>query len=274
MKEIELEGMLARFMDGETSVEEETALAEYFQDATDEDKPAGMPEEDWAAYREMFRQFDEGFEDMEYATKPAESGNLTWREKVHEMMVERHGRLWFGMSAAAVAALVVMVLTLGRGSGKVAPTVAEAPDSVSSITLPVDTVVERSDNADIPPTPSQKAKPKKQRRLPYTLPVPRPLLAEAVSSEQRADGSEQRAVSSELKAQGSRLTAQGRDTCTIALSQVATPDARSKALEAEAASEDSMAVALEEAERLINAMIVYQEIMINEICNVEFEEEY
>ena len=38
--------------------------------------------------------------------------------------------------------------------------------------------------------------------------------------------------------------------------------------------EDSMAVALEEAERLINAMTVYQEILINEICNVEFEEEY
>ena len=73
MKEIELEGMLARFMDGETSVEEETALAEYFQDATDEDKPAGMSEEDWAAYREMFRQFDEGFEDVEYMARHIES---------------------------------------------------------------------------------------------------------------------------------------------------------------------------------------------------------
>ena len=274
MKEIEVEGLLARFMNGETSVEEETALADYFQHATDEDKPAGMPYVDWAAYREMFRQFDEGFEDVEYMARHVKSRLSATCKRQGKAKIGRHGYLWLGMSAAAVAALVVMVLTLGRGSGKVAPTVAEAPDSVSSITLPVDTVVERSDNADIPPTPSQKAKPKKQRRLPYTLPVPRPLLAEAVSSEQRADGSEQRAVSSELKAQGSRLTAQGRDTCTIALSQVATPDARSKALEAEAASEDSMAVALEEAERLINAMIVYQEIMINEICNVEFEEEY
>ena len=35
-----------------------------------------------------------------------------------------------------------------------------------------------------------------------------------------------------------------------------------------------MAVALEEAERLINAMTVYQEIRVNEICNVDFEEEY
>lgn len=228
MKEIEVEGLLARFMNGETSVEEETALADYFQRATDEDKPAGMPYEDWAAYREMFRQFDEGFEDMEYATKPAESGTLTWREKVHEMMVERHGRLWFGMSAAAVAALVVMVFTLDVGSGQVPPTIAEASDSVSSVTIPVDTIEEKSDKADIPPTPSHKAKPNKQRRLPYTLKVPRPLLAEA-------------------------------DSLPSAV---------------EAFGEDSMAVALEEAERLINAMTVYQEILINEICNVEFEEEY
>ena len=64
--------------------------------------------------------------------------------------------------------------------------------------------------------------------MPYTLTVPRPLLAEA-------------------------------DSLPSAV---------------EAFGEDSMAVALEEAERLINAMTVYQEILINEICNVEFEEEY
>ena len=228
MKEIEVEGLLARFMNGETSVEEETALADYFQRATDEDKPAGMPYEDWAAYREMFRQFDEGFEDVEYMARHIESRLSATCKRQGKAKVERHGYLWLGMSAAAVAALIVMVFTLDVGSGQVPPTIAEASDSVSSVTIPVDTIEEKSDKADIPPTPSHKAKPNKQRRLPYTLKVPRPLLAEA-------------------------------DSLPSAV---------------EAFGEDSMAVALEEAERLINAMTVYQEILINEICNVEFEEEY
>ena len=60
MKEIEVEELLKRFMTGETSVEEETALAEYFREATDEDRPDSIPEEDWEAYREMFRMFEDG----------------------------------------------------------------------------------------------------------------------------------------------------------------------------------------------------------------------
>ena len=60
MKDIEVEDLLKRFMDGETSVEEETALAEYFFGAGDEDRPNNIPKEDWEAYREMFRMFDDG----------------------------------------------------------------------------------------------------------------------------------------------------------------------------------------------------------------------
>ena len=140
MKEIEVEGLLARFMNGETSVEEETALADYFQRATDEDKPAGMPYEDWAAYREMFRQFDEGFEDVEYMARHIESRLSATCKRQGKAKVGRHGYLWLGMSAAAVAALIVMVFTLDVGSGQVPPTIAEASDSVSSVTIPVDTI--------------------------------------------------------------------------------------------------------------------------------------
>ena len=280
MKEIEVEGLLARFMNGETSVEEETALADYFQRATDEDKPAGMPYEDWAAYREMFRQFDEGFEDVEYMARHVESRLAATCKRQGKAKVGRHGYLWLGMSAAAVAALIVMVFTLDVGSGQIPPTIAEASDSVSSVTIPVDTIEEKSDKADIPPTPSHKAKPNKQRRLPYTLTVPRPLLAEAdcseqraVSNEQRAISSEQRAISSELKAQGSQPKAHG-SRLTAHSSQPRAHSSDSLPSAVEDFGEDSMAVALEEAERLINAMTVYQEILINEICNVEFEEEY
>ena len=214
MKDIKVEELLKRFMDGETSVEEEMALTEYFREATDEDRPDSIPEEDWEAYREMFRMFEDG-----------EAG------RGRDAHAPRGIRIY--MAAAAVAAFIVLVLILNVGGKQGKPMIAEveAVDTIKAMTVPIDTLRDkpsidklRNDNVDVSPTPSLKAKPKKQQKLPYTPPVPRHLIA-----------------------------------------QVA---------EANEVSEDSMAVALEEAERLINAMTVYQEIRISEICNVEYEEEY
>ena len=214
MKDIKVEELLKRFMDGETSVEEEMALTEYFREATDEDRPDSIPEEDWEAYREMFRMFEDG-----------EAG------RGRDAHAPRGIRIY--MAAAAVAAFIVLVLILNVGGKQGKPMIAEveAVDTIKAMTVPIDTLRDkpsidklRNDNVEVSPTPSLKAKPKKQQKLPYTPPVPRHLIA-----------------------------------------QVA---------EANEVSEDSMAVALEEAERLINAMAVYQEIRISEICNVEYEEEY
>ena len=214
MKDIKVEELLKRFMDGETSVEEEMALTEYFREATDEDRPDSIPEEDWEAYREMFRMFEDG-----------EAG------RGRDAHAPRGIRIY--MAAAAVAAFIVLVLILNVGGKQGKPMIAEveAVDTIKAMTVPIDTLRDkpsidklRNDNVEVSPTPSLKAKPKKQQKLPYTPPVPRHLIA-----------------------------------------QVA---------EANEVSEDSMAVALEEAERLINAMTMYQEIRISEICNVEYEEEY
>ena len=214
MKDIKVEDLLKRFMDGETSVEEEMALTEYFREATDEDRPDSIPEEDWEAYREMFRMFEDG-----------EAG------RGRDAHAPRGIRIY--MAAAAVAAFIVLVLILNVGGKQGKPMIAEveAVDTIKAMNVPIDTLRDepsidklRNDNVEVSPTPSLKAKPKKQQKLPYTPPVPRHLIA-----------------------------------------QVA---------EANEVSEDSMAVALEEAERLINAMTVYQEIRISEICNVEYEEEY
>ena len=214
MKDIEVEDLLKRFMDGETSLEEETALAEYFREAGDEDRPNNIPKEDWEAYREMFRMFDDG-----------EAG------RGRDAHAPRGIRIY--MAAAAVAAFIVLVFMLNIGGEQGKPMIAEveAVDTIKAMTVPIDTLRDkpsidklRNDNVEVSPTPSLKAKPKKQQKLPYTPPVPRHLIA-----------------------------------------QVA---------EANGISEDSMAVALEEAERLINAMTVYQELRISEICNVEYEEVY
>ena len=232
MKDIKVEDLLKRFMDGETSVEEETALAEYFSGATDDDRPDNISKEDWEAYREMFRMFEDGNIGVRgthpHITKQ-ESGLRIGRGR--DAHAPRGIRIY--MAAAAVAAFIVLVLILNVGGKQGKPMIAEveAVDTIKAMNVPIDTLRDkpsidkmRDGNVEVSPTPSLKAKPKKQQKLPYTPPVPRHLIA-----------------------------------------QVA---------EANEVSEDSMAVALEEAERLINAMTVYQEIRISEICNVEYEEEY
>ena len=232
MKDIKVEELLRRFMDGETSLEEETALAEYFRGAGGDDRPDSIPEEDWEAYREMFRIFDDGNIGVRgthpHITKQ-ESGLRIGRGR--DAHAPRGIRIY--MAAAAVAAFFVLVFMLNIGGEQAEPMIAEvgAVDTIKAMTVPIDTLRDkpsidklRNDNVEVSPTPSQKSKPKKQQKLPYTPPVPRHLTAQAA--------------------------------------------------EANGISEDSMAVALDEAERLINAMTVYQEIRISEICNVEYEEEY
>ena len=232
MKDIKVEELLRRFMDGETSLEEETALAEYFRGAGGDDRPDSIPEEDWEAYREMFRIFDDGNIGVRgthpHITKQ-ESGLRIGRGR--DAHAPRGIRIY--MAAAAVAAFFVLVFMLNIGGEQAEPMIAEvgAVDTIKAMTVPIDTLRDkpsidklRNDNVEVSPTPSQKSKPKKQQKLPYIPPVPRHLIAQAA--------------------------------------------------ETSGISEDSMAVALEEAERLINAMTVYQEIRISEICNVEYEEEY
>ena len=231
MKDIEVEELLKRFMDGETSVEEEMALTEYFRGATDDDRPNNIPKEDWEAYREMFRMFEDGNIGVR-GPHPhiTETGRRLRIGRGRDAHAPRSIRIYM---AAAVAALFVLVFMLNVGGDKGEQMIAEvgAVDTIKAMTVPIDTLRDkpsidklRDGSVEISPTPTQKTKPKKQQKLPYSPPVPRHLIA-----------------------------------------QVA---------EANGISEDSMAVALEEAERLINAMTVYQELRISEICNVEYEEEY
>ena len=226
MKDIKVEELLRRFMDGETSLEEETALAEYFRGAGGDDRPDSIPEEDWEAYREMFRMFEDGNIGVR-VTHP----HITETGRGRDAHAPRGIRIY--MAAAAVAAFFVLVFMLNIGGEQAEPMIAEvgAVDTIKAMTVPIDTLRDepsietlRDGNVEISPTPSQKSKPKKLQKLPYTPPVPRHMIAQAA--------------------------------------------------EANGISEDSMAVALDEAERLINAMTVYQEIRISEICNVEYEEEY
>lgn len=212
MNNDKITSLLNRFMDGATSLEEEALLADFFRHATDSDKPQDMSDEDWQAYREMFRQFDEGFDAVGTTPEP--------KRKTARLIP-----MWRIAAAAVIVIGLSAILLMPRGQQDITPQIAEVSteaattDSIATDTtqiINVETIQEKN---------GKSIKPQRQKRLPYTMPVPRNLMAEADES----------------------------NTMT---------------------REDSIAQGVREAEELIAAMTLYQDLKVSEICNVEYEEEY
>lgn len=103
MTDRQIISLLKRYMDGATTVEEETALADFFCTATDADRPDAISAADWSAYREMFCMFA-----PEAAEKDQQ--NEAAAPTVRSFTL-RNTLLWVA-SAAAVAVLVLVVSTL------------------------------------------------------------------------------------------------------------------------------------------------------------------
>lgn len=95
--------LLKRYMDGATTVGEETALAEFFCTATDADRPDAISAADWSAYREIFCMFAPEAADKD---QQDEAAAPTVRR-----FTLRNTLLWVA-SAAAVAVLVFAVSAL------------------------------------------------------------------------------------------------------------------------------------------------------------------
>lgn len=103
MTDRQIISLLKRYMDGATTVEEETALTEFFCTATDADRPDAISATDWSAYREMFCMFA-----PERAEKDLQ--NEAAAPTVQRFML-RKAALWV-TSVAAVAVLVFAVSEL------------------------------------------------------------------------------------------------------------------------------------------------------------------
>ena len=154
MKEKILTQTLERSMDGETTLDEEAFLADFFRNATDNDKPDDIAAEDWQTYREMFRQFEEGFE----SPAPQKA---------------KHKSLWTALSAAAAVILLVVclaTLSLNKGNNEM-PLTAEMQEIADTTTADTVRVL------NVESIPQKQEKPHRQRRLPYSPPVPRNLIA-------------------------------------------------------------------------------------------------
>ncbi len=99
----QIEALLDKFMDGQTTVEEEAQLADYFRSA---DVPA-----EWEDYRVMFDYFDSG---MENGLVPVERPRPT--------LTRLMGRRWWGIAAAAcITAAIVVTAVLHRPETIVQP---------------------------------------------------------------------------------------------------------------------------------------------------------
>lgn len=177
---MEIKQLIDRYMNGQTTVDEEQLLARYFRNATD------VPDS-LKPYRDMFAYFDEG---MPLGALPEFDGSAGQAETrvapdSSKVVAPRRHSLrmaawWSG--AVAVAAAVALLLIMHRPSVPVQP-IASAV--VVSDTCSTSTGVEAEQNVV---TDSVKLKPQPQRRRPsvrrrYYIAPPKTYLAHAAAAD-------------------------------------------------------------------------------------------
>lgn len=180
MKAMQIQQLIDKYMNGQTTVEEEQLIARYFRSATD------VPDS-LKPYRDMFAYFDEG---MPLGTLPefdgsAEQADTRVAHDSSKVVAPRRRSLriaawWSG--AVAVAAAVALLLIMHHPSAPVQP-IASAV--VVSDTCSTSTGVEAEQNVV---TDSVKLKPQPQRRRPsvrrrYYLAPPKTYLAHAAATD-------------------------------------------------------------------------------------------
>jgi hypothetical protein len=105
----QIEALLDKFMDGQTTVEEEAQLADYFR--------SGDVPTEWEDYRAMFDYFDSGMK-----------GDLAPVEQPRPKLTRLMGRRWGIAAAAYITAAVVATVVLHSPT----TTVPETPPIASS----------------------------------------------------------------------------------------------------------------------------------------------
>lgn len=180
MTAMQIQQLIDKYMNGQTTVDEEQLIARYFRSATD------VPDS-LKPYRDMFAYFDEG---MPLGTLPefdGSSGQADTRVAPDDSNVVaprrrslRIAAWWSG--AVAVAAAVALLLIMHRPSAPVQP-IASAV--VVSDTCSTSTGVEAEQNVV---TDSVKLKPQPQRHRPsvrrrYYLAPPKTYLAHAAATD-------------------------------------------------------------------------------------------
>ena len=143
----QIEALLDKFMDGQTTVEEEAQLADYFRSA---DVPA-----EWEDYRVMFDYFDSGME-----------GDLAPVEQLRPTLTRLMGQRWWGLAAAAcLTAAIVATALLHQPT---TTTVPDTPPVASNESTPIG---ETQDFASLQTAPTQSGETEPSLESSITRPV-------------------------------------------------------------------------------------------------------
>lgn len=154
-----IEQLIKRFMDGQTTVEEESRIAEYFRTHDVEDE--------WKAYKDMFAWFDDGMPIQQETEK-----HKTRNSKKAKIIA-------FAMAAAAAIAALIIIATPGNNdimpvqktANVIKPSTADAIETALKDTLAIDSVSKETSR------PAHK-KAKIRRRV-YNVMPPKTYLADA-----------------------------------------------------------------------------------------------
>lgn len=179
MNEQQLLSLLQRYMDGLTTVDEESALAVFFGRASDADRPDAISAEDWKVYQEMFAMFAPQAQSLTQKHK-ATKHEVIEHEAIELETTEHRSRftlrqvsVWIA-SAAAVALIVFTALTQLRHDSSSSPTLAQ-----HSVSTPAADSLSDSISADQPQrivvdSVRQKLPKQKTRKAPRPYWQPRP----------------------------------------------------------------------------------------------------
>lgn len=179
MNEQQLLSLLQRYMDGLTTVDEESALAVFFGRASDADRPDAISAEDWKVYQEMFAMFAPQAQSLTQKHK-ATKHEVIEHEAIELETTEHRSRftlrqvsVWIA-SAAAVALIVFAASTQLRHDSPSSPTLAQ-----HSVSTPAADSLSDSISADQPQrivvdSVRQKLPKQKTRKAPRPYWQPRP----------------------------------------------------------------------------------------------------
>lgn len=179
MNEQQLLSLLQRYMDGLTTVDEESALAVFFGRASDADRPDAISAEDWKVYQEMFAMFAPQAQSLTQKHKATEH-EVIEHEAIELETTEHRSRftlrqvsVWIA-SAAAVALIVFAASTQLRHDSSSSPTIAQ-----HSVSTPAADSLSDSISADQPQriavdSVRQKLPKQKTRKAPRPYWQPRP----------------------------------------------------------------------------------------------------
>lgn len=161
-KNKDIQRLIDLFMAGQTSIEEEQRLSEYF-------RTNAVPEE-WQAYKEMFGYFDEG---MPMGRYDGESGKKTNRQRI-------------GYAIIAAAAAIVLLFVMTWKSEK--PTAIQPEQQPQTAVIAPDSLYNSA--ADTTSTddkkPSTNTRKRKQSKHKYRLAPPKTYYAQSSASPSKA----------------------------------------------------------------------------------------